>query len=370
MGIVTLVTPSIMTPHLAEMLLPNTTQETSDEPVMPPPFDIHLALKEWAGRNRLPLEDGNPLELSILDIPHFHYTLNNHQLCQLSPNSNTSNGIYFVILVHSAPDHFVERQAIRTSWGSVKSFRNWSIRLVFLLGQLTKSHEETSNSAVQEGILSESDLYGDIVRGNFADTYRNLTYKHLMGYKWVLRHCPLAKFVIKTDDDAFIDIFQIFDFAQRNYGLAPADILLCNIYPEGTKPVRNSSTENPEGYKWIVSRTEYPFDIYPKYCGGLGYLTTVDVIRRLSGIGDSLKEFLWIDDVFVTGVIRELAGKEPFYLNLRYSYDEVEYRNWLNDRSPRHRLRKIPYMFVHVTRGPRFDEDMAQLWRKTVRAWS
>lgn len=335
-----------------------------------PKINIREALQKWLIENPESRTFGQNFSTnsSLLDISHFHFTLNNFQLCEPS-STNSSNGIYFVILVHSAPNHFIERQAIRTTWGSVKSFRNWSFRLIFLMGEAHNPHE-MSNSDVREEILNESDLYGDIVTGNFEDTYRNLTYKHLMGYKWVLSHCPLAKFVIKTDDDVFIDIFQVFDFAQRNYGLNPVDILLCNIYPEGTKPVRNSSLENPGGYKWIVTKSEYPFDIYPKYCGGLGYLVTVDVIERLNRISHSLKRFLWIDDVFVTGVIRELARKEPFYLNLRYSYDEVEYRIWLNDRSSRHRLRKIPYMFVHVTRGSRYDEDMARLWRRTVRAWS
>ena len=69
------------------------------------------------------------------------------------------------------------------------------VRLVFMLGTTTETH-------LQEEILQESRDHGDIVQvqemsssihhslhasfqGNFLDTYRNLTYKSVMGHLWV-----------------------------------------------------------------------------------------------------------------------------------------------------------------------------------------
>ena len=69
------------------------------------------------------------------------------------------------------------------------------VRLVFMLGTTTETH-------LQEEILQESRDPGDIVQvqemsssihhclhasfqGNFLDTYRNLTYKSVMGHLWV-----------------------------------------------------------------------------------------------------------------------------------------------------------------------------------------
>ncbi len=356
LGVVTLVASALS-------LQPLTLLATKDVSNSTPSLGIHEALESWMRSS--PASAPNPA--ALLDIPQFFFLLNNRTLCDSLGEGQ--EGVYFLVLVHSAPDHFVERQAIRTTWGSVKSLRRWSFRLIFLLGQLRPRNEDWLGT--QESILRESETYGDLVSGNFEDTYRNLTYKHLMGYRWALSHCPTAKFILKTDDDAFVDIFQLFDFTLRTYGPSPADVLLCNVYPEGTKPVRLSSAESREGgRKWIVTPAEYPFDSYPKYCGGLGYLVTPDVAGRLSTLAHSLSRFLWIDDVFVTGVMRELVRQEPFYLNLRYSYDLKDYQAWLDDTTPAHRLRKIPFIFVHVDRGGSYSEEMARLWRRTLRAWS
>lgn len=323
---------------------------------------------------------------ALLDIEDFRFVLNNASVCahkQRSPRGigirapvsydpdkpyRQGQGVYFMILVHSAPDHFAERQAIRSTWGSVKSLKSWAIRLVFLLGTDTPP----SNPSVRKSVFRESFLFGDIVSGNFHDSYRNLTYKHLMGYRWALTYCPGATFILKTDDDAFIDIFQLFDFTSKTYGFNPADTLVCNVFPEGTKPVRSSSAKDKDedvdaeaGKKWMVTHEEYPHERYPKYCGGLAYLITPDILERIVGVSKRSR-FFWIDDVYVTGVLRELVEKEPFYLNLRYSYEPAEYRKWLADR----RQRKMPFMIVHVERGSKFSKEMNHMWRKTMRVWS
>ena len=367
-------------PESTEIILLNDT--------LPSP-SIRELLKTWVIRE----EPDSPRPRALLDIPDFRFVLNNVSVCapkQRSPRGigiraprypsdpdkpyRPGEGVYFMILVHSAPHHFAERQAIRSTWGSVRTLKNWAIRLVFLLGTDTPPLD----ASVRKSVFRESFLFGDIVAGNFHDSYRNLTYKHLMGYQWALTYCPGATFILKTDDDAFIDIFQLFEFTTKTYGFNPEDTLVCNVFPEGTKPVRdddvdsettiienNSNSNMDGGKKWLVTREEYPHDKYPKYCGGLAYLITPDILERIVRVSERSR-FFWIDDVYVTGVLRELVEKEPFYLNLRYSYEPEEYRKWLMDRKPR----KIPFMIVHVERGSKFSKEMNHMWRKTMRVWS
>jgi len=95
---------------------------------------------------------------------------------------------------------------------------------------------------------------------------------------------------------------------------------------------------------------------------------TLDVVQSIYQVSNTVK-FFWIDDVYVTGLLREVIRLDPFYLNLRYSYEPEEYRKWLNDWQPG-RQRKIPFMIVHVDRGVKFGEEMNDLWRKTLRVWS
>ena len=104
-------------------------------------------------------------------------------------------------------------------------------RIVFLLGT-TEQHEEQQKVRVQkkENIIQyyskvkeERDKYNDIVQGNFHDSYRNLTYKNMFGLLWVSNFCEQAEFVIKTDDDMYVDLYEVFTIT-RNYRKHQVDI--------------------------------------------------------------------------------------------------------------------------------------------------
>jgi hypothetical protein len=61
------------------------------------------------------------------------------------------------------------------------------------------------NPNTQKLIELENSKFGDILQGNFIDAYRNLTYKHTMVFKWFLESCASAEYLLKTDDDVFIN---------------------------------------------------------------------------------------------------------------------------------------------------------------------
>ena len=62
--------------------------------------------------------------------------------------------------------------------------------------------------------MKENVQHADIVQGNFVDSYRNLSYKATMGNLWVSEFCEQAEFVVKTDDDMFIDLFEVSDLLE------------------------------------------------------------------------------------------------------------------------------------------------------------
>ena len=133
----------------------------------------------------------------LLDLPiKFRFVMKPKAVCDQTKR--------LFIFVHSRVDNFEARQTIRSTWGSLQSALNY--RLVFLVGL-----QERENESIEQLLSDEQKLNDDLVRGNFIDTYRNLSYKHVMGYKFVLHHCPEAHFVMKTDDDAFINIFEVID---------------------------------------------------------------------------------------------------------------------------------------------------------------
>jgi len=80
-----------------------------------------------------------------------NYTLNNPSLC-------VGSSPYFLILVHSAPQNFLARQLIRTTWGSSRSLSPKAFtRLAFLLGASNTTHVTSAvvrESAIFQGIIS------------------------------------------------------------------------------------------------------------------------------------------------------------------------------------------------------------------------
>ena len=58
-------------------------------------------------------------------------------------------------------------------------------------------------------------MHGDLVQGNFMDTYRNLTYKTVLGHMWVSSFCSQAEFVVKTDDEIYVDIYGMYALTRK-----------------------------------------------------------------------------------------------------------------------------------------------------------
>ena len=66
-------------------------------------------------------------------------------------------------------------------------------------------------------VYKENVKHGDIIiQGDFIDTYHNLSYKASMGNFWVSEFCEQAGFVVKTDDDWFVDLYEVY-FMTRGY---------------------------------------------------------------------------------------------------------------------------------------------------------
>jgi len=233
----------------------------------------------------------------LLDLKDFQFVL--------SPSIDTcSEKLYFLVLVHSKPDNFKERELIRQTWGSVHKMQGWEVRTVFLLGKYTQhsqsrgevkrsssdesddllSHRGSQNSlksrslhehsffksdpydselykadSTDKLVRLESDLHNDIIQGNFDDTPRNLTYKHVMGYKWVQDHCPNPpKFVLKSDDDVFIEMYHLFNFVSAVYGSHPGPSLVCDVIPAGTAPHRSGNKVAVPGDSEFFAKKMYP----------------------------------------------------------------------------------------------------------------
>ncbi|KAL1516555.1 hypothetical protein ABEB36_000460 [Hypothenemus hampei] len=204
-------------------------------------------------------------------------------------NLGCDNDTFLLVLVHSALSNYKKRAAIRKTWGNYTG----NIKVYFLMGLSEKSGE------VQQDLYEEYLKYQDIIQGTFLDTYRNLTLKHIMTLKYAIYHCPRAKYILKTDDDVFVNMPLMLNFL---YNLSPLEVgglLFCNVKKD-VEAIRSYRS------KWRVSFNEYPFRNYPNYCPGWVILYSPDVAFKLYKSAQiDPGSFFWIDDVYVTGILAE-----------------------------------------------------------------
>ncbi|XP_067684193.1 beta-1,3-galactosyltransferase 5-like [Haliotis asinina] len=231
---------------------------------------------------------------ALLNRHEFVYHLNS-KLCHVDTD--------ILIFVHSAPHNIDKRTDIRKTWGSVHRYRKLSIATVFMCG-------ETTDPVLQEQLRAESNTFGDIVQGNFLDSYRNLTYKHVMALCWITSQCHEVRTVLKVDDDVLINIYKLVSYSAQTGHYHGS--LYCSFF-FGGKPVRSTFD------KWYTSEEQYPFEIYPPYCEGMAYITSVDEVKALCKASEDMK-FYWVDDTFVTGILARKAGLSHRHLTAQHNY--------------------------------------------------
>lgn len=67
---------------------------------------------------------------------------------------------------------------------------------------------------------------------DFVDTYHNLTYKGVAALRWIDAYCSQATFVLKTDDDIFVNMFSLMRFLKKTTHQTPRPhgLLMCCVW--------------------------------------------------------------------------------------------------------------------------------------------
>lgn len=219
-----------------------------------------------------------------LVFPHLPYIRNPSKICD---TFRTLNRTKLLVLVKSSPDNFHLRNWIRFQNQQDNEFKD-SIKTVFLLGE---------SSSSEENIKKESQKFGDIVQGSFMDTYRNLTYKTVMGYRWLSEHCSHADFVLYKDDDFKINRKNIMHKLKSPKN---PDSLFAGFLVKNGKGIYR----DPK-HKWYLSKKDYPKDILPPYFPGGAYIVSTVIAKKLASNFHLVKR-IPIDDVYIGLVAQTL----------------------------------------------------------------
>ncbi|XP_071941777.1 beta-1,3-galactosyltransferase 1-like [Antedon mediterranea] len=245
-------------------------------------------------------------------FPQFNLLLNPKDKCQNDDIVNKSSGIFLLVLVTSSRRNIQQRKVVRKTWASVESIEGKKIITLFMLGV-----KVGGGPSIMDPVMAESEKYGDIILGDFNDAYMNLTLKSIMGFKWTSMYCSSAKYVMKTDDDMFINL---------NYTVK----YLAKL-PENTKrfvmghvisgsPIRNEKS------KWYMSYELYPYNDYPPFASGTCYIMSNDVVLDTYVMSQRLR-YLHLEDIFSAlcweklGIVpRNHRGFKLYYVSYTYCH--------------------------------------------------
>lgn len=197
-----------------------------------------------------------------------------------------------VVMVCSKPDNTELRLAIRKTWDFELDKTQVVVR--FFVG-----HDEAWDDIIER----EQALHNDVVITDYMDTYENLSYKVLAAMSWALQHVRSARYVMKTDDDTYLNLpYILHELRRSNNVISDAT----RSYIIGAVCV-DSPVVREDGDKWFVSELDYPSDVYPTYVFGGAYVMTRAAAESI--LAASLKaDYLHLEDVFITGILARAAG--------------------------------------------------------------
>jgi len=223
------------------------------------------------------------LELSIVIITKELYKEGHLISPSICPNADEA--IKLLVVVFSAPDHQEARQAIRETWGNSETR---GIAVAFIIGIVDQKINDT--------ITAEILKYDDIIQGNFMDSYFNLTLKTISMLEWVEKNCQSTKFILKVDDDVFINIPKLLEIikTKRKETRTIFGRLAVNWPPH-----RETSSKYYLDYKYFQP------NVFPDFTTGPAYLMTSDCVSDLFAKSLNLTFMPKLEDVYITGLVAQ-----------------------------------------------------------------
>ena len=130
---------------------------------------------------------------------------------------------------------------------------------------------------------------------DFIDAYHNLTYKGIAALKWITHFCSHSKYILKSDDDIFVNMFTLIRHLQgiSEFGVENRNLIMCLVWRH--MPVMRTG-------KWKVSADDFKDQYYPTYCSGSAFIMSTDLAVAMHNVSYYVP-FFWVDDFYITGLL-------------------------------------------------------------------
>ncbi|XP_029294886.1 N-acetyllactosaminide beta-1,3-N-acetylglucosaminyltransferase 2a [Cottoperca gobio] len=222
---------------------------------------------------------------------------------------------FLLLVVKSQIPHFDRRQAIRETWGRAGVLANRTVATVFLLGNALP----VDHFPDLLGMLGhEAELHKDLLQWDYRDTFYNLTLKEVLFLEWFSQNCPHAQYILKGDDDVFVNTLRIIDFLEGLSEMKAKDLFIGDVIRDAG-PLRNPKL------KYFVPESVF-LGQYPPYAGGGGYLLSREIALRLHNASRQVVLYP-IDDVYTGMCLKKLGLAPDKHSGFRTFDIEVKNRN-------------------------------------------
>ncbi|XP_068427045.1 lactosylceramide 1,3-N-acetyl-beta-D-glucosaminyltransferase A-like [Clinocottus analis] len=223
----------------------------------------------------------------------FRYLLDHSDKC-------AGKDVLLLLFVKSSPENIERRNAIRSTWGNETYIHNTlgvTVKVVFALGR------PQDKVGLQEQLVLEDRLRGDLIQRDFLDSFHNLTLKLIQQFHWMHVRCAHARFLMTADDDIFVHMPNLVGYLREVSGRGAADFWVGRVH-RGAPPIRSKDS------KYYVPFEMYQWLSYPDYTAGAGYVVSGDVADKIYHATLTLNASLYIDDVFM-GICANAVGVSP-----------------------------------------------------------
>lgn len=248
---------------------------------------------------------------------------------------------FLLLAIKSLIPHFDRRQAIRQTWGHAGLLANRSVVTVFLLGSvLPQDHQPDLG-----GLLDyEARHHRDLLQWDYRDTFFNLTLKEVLFLEWFSSYCPHAQFVLKGDDDVFINTPRVLDHLEDLAQDKVRNLFIGDV-------ITNAGPHRDPKLKYFIPHSVF-VGAYPPYAGGGGYLYSGDLALRLHNVSKQVALYP-IDDVFTGMCLKKLGlvpekngGFRTFDIEAKYRYNACVHRSLMmvHSRTPQETLTMWPWI--------------------------
>ena len=246
-----------------------------------------------------------------------------------------TNGLLLMLII-SAPFHLNERQVVRQTWlsylvnnsrslgpSNVRAFKDPTdaandlvIHYWFVCG-----HYYDKESDIEGAVNNESNVYGDILRLEYTESYILLVHKTLSSLRFASKMD--VRFVLKIDDDVYLH------FPRMIWWLRTASLpekLYGGYLMTKAKPIRKPL------HKWHVSKQHYNKTFFPPYCNGPFYFMSRAAVLEVLEASFTEGSSFPLEDVFI-GILAQKVGLKPIQLKDLGVYIQVRippkaWKNW------------------------------------------